>query len=686
MLVYNHGRLGAPVDDAYIYFNYAKRLAEGYFFQYNPGDGMSTGATSWLWTAILAVGYRVGFRGDGILLWSSGLGVVFLSAYALLLFRLGRRILGHRALAALAAILVLLDGRVLWGFFSGMEVGLFTLSLAATAECWMLYRARRTRARLAALLASLSCLVLVRPEGQVLGAMASATFVAHELLRRPPAGLSRLGAVLRDRKTQMLVALPLALVAALYLVLLVKSGGIAQNGMRTKSHLFAPDQNAFTVLTESGHFYRDMLLTHFPWYFDSIGKALFDLFVYTGLLVGLAREASARRPGVLFLFAGWFIGGLALQSLVLNAAYHHGRYVMNYTFMYWLCFAAGLSRWLRWHRIPLLAKRIAAGGALFVSASMMVGSVPVFRHNFGNDVRTIHAQHGAMADYIRQNLPKDASVAMNDVGVMAYRGDRYVVDVWGLTTNALAAVKWQGQACILEELANLPARGAPRRPTHFAIYPTWYGGIVRLGLLDFVKKVHVAPPHINGADDLSLYAVDWSATLDDSVPHGARAELDRASARIVDSLDVAYRRSEIAHDFEHFRNGHPSALGSELMRYSPYVGAPPGARRVVEGGRTIAEQESWTTSGLTPGKELWIVRRVTGATAPCDVLVDGRPAGRWAPVPDVPNRFRDEIFRVPGDRVTGSKARLSFVVTRPDERGRRGFTPSYDVYHYWVAQ
>lgn len=686
MLAYNHDRPGAPVDDAYIYFNYAKRLAEGYFFQYNPGDGMSTGATSWLWTAILAIGYKVGFRGDNIIYWANGLGVVFLVAYALLLFRLGRRIFGHRALAALTAILVLLDGRVLWGFFSCMEIGLFTLALIATVETWMLYRARPSRGGFAALVASLSCLVLVRPEGQVLGLMASLAFATHTLLRRPPPGFSRLRALLRDRRMLVLMAVPVALIAATYAILLIKSGSVAQNGMRTKSHLFAPDQNVFTVLTESGNFFRDMLLTHFPWYFDTIGKALFGLFVFTGLLVGAAREAAAKRPGVLLICGAWFVGGLALQSLVLNAAYHHGRYVMNYSFIYWLCFAAGLWRWLRWHRIPLPAKRLAAGGALAIAATMMVGSVPVFRHNFGNDVRTIQAQHGAMAKYIREHVPQDASVGMNDVGVMAYHGGRYVVDVWGLTTNALAARKWEGQACILEELKHMAPEGAPRRPTHFAIYPSWYNGIVALGFLDFITKFHVPPPHINGADDLALYSVDWDALLDDAVPHGAKGELARASMRVVDAMDVAYRRSEIAHGYEHHRDGKPSAWGSDLMRFTPYAGE--GTKRLVEGGRVIREQESWTAQNLTPGRELWIVRRTSGGGDACEVLIDGRPAGQWEPSTDAPGRFRDDIFRVPGDLVTGSSARLTFVLKRKQDE-RTGLTRrlgSYDVFHYWVAQ
>jgi hypothetical protein len=289
-----------------------------------------------------------------------------------------------------------------------------------------------------------------------------------------------------------------------------------------------------------------------------------------------------------------------------------------------------------------------------------------------------------MAEYIKKNLPAGASVGMNDVGAGAYYSDRYIVDVYGLTTNELALRKWEGQACILEELKH----GVKRRPDYFAIYPNWYRAMVDLGLFKFMHKVHVDPPHINGGDDMNLYSVDWNSTLDETVPHAARGELDRAGMKIVDSIDVAYRKSEIAHKAEYWRNGHASQWGSDLMKYMPYVGrdAPP----LIEAGRTVREREGWTASGLTPGRDLWIVRRTQGPGEACRVTVDGRPAGVWEPSPDATGRFRDDIYKIPGALITAKTARITFAVQgiadseKPKKTGRRG--GGYDAFYYWLAQ
>src|SRR5262245_2056700 len=46
-----------PLDDAFIHFQYAKRLASGHFFSYAEGDSYSSGATSLLWPLLLAPFY-----------------------------------------------------------------------------------------------------------------------------------------------------------------------------------------------------------------------------------------------------------------------------------------------------------------------------------------------------------------------------------------------------------------------------------------------------------------------------------------------------------------------------------------------------------------------------------------------------------------------------------------------------
>src|SRR6476659_8881987 len=61
------GHPGAALDDAYIHFQYARAIAEGHPFRFQAGEPISTGATSFLWPAILAPFYLIGFRGEAIL-------------------------------------------------------------------------------------------------------------------------------------------------------------------------------------------------------------------------------------------------------------------------------------------------------------------------------------------------------------------------------------------------------------------------------------------------------------------------------------------------------------------------------------------------------------------------------------------------------------------------------------------
>lgn len=53
----------APLDDVFIHFDFARSLARGRFFEWAPGGGYSSGATSWLYPAILAIAYRAGCTG-----------------------------------------------------------------------------------------------------------------------------------------------------------------------------------------------------------------------------------------------------------------------------------------------------------------------------------------------------------------------------------------------------------------------------------------------------------------------------------------------------------------------------------------------------------------------------------------------------------------------------------------------
>src|SRR5262249_18024560 len=64
-IVLEAGHAAVPLDDSFIHFQYAKRIAEGHFFSYVAGQGYTTGATSFLWPIALAPFFWLGVKDVG---------------------------------------------------------------------------------------------------------------------------------------------------------------------------------------------------------------------------------------------------------------------------------------------------------------------------------------------------------------------------------------------------------------------------------------------------------------------------------------------------------------------------------------------------------------------------------------------------------------------------------------------
>jgi hypothetical protein len=67
MYIYSGFDLSAPLDDAFIYFQYAKNTAAGHFMEYVSGQGYSSGATSFLYALILTP-FALFLKGSSIIL------------------------------------------------------------------------------------------------------------------------------------------------------------------------------------------------------------------------------------------------------------------------------------------------------------------------------------------------------------------------------------------------------------------------------------------------------------------------------------------------------------------------------------------------------------------------------------------------------------------------------------------
>ena len=186
------GALGAPLDDVFIHFQYARSIAEGHPFAYNAGQPTSSGASSLLWVGLLTPFYALGVRGLH-LLWVAWLYAVLASG---LIFAAGRGILrelGARQSAIVGPALIFAWGWFDWHAASAME-GVVTTAFDL-AVWWSLLRfaaapgeARRRWAPLVGALAAL--MPLLRPEAS------PASLAASGMLLLFASGRARLSALL----------------------------------------------------------------------------------------------------------------------------------------------------------------------------------------------------------------------------------------------------------------------------------------------------------------------------------------------------------------------------------------------------------------------------------------------------------------------------------------------------------
>lgn len=148
------------LDDAYITYSYAKRLAAGQGYTFSPGTPPTYGTTTVLWTLLLAAVARLGVAPHVAAVWLTSAGF---AATAVLMFLVGTR-LGGLAVGVPVGLLSALN---LAAFFrsGGMETALLTALIAALALVLLGRRRRWVPGIL------LGLLVLTRPDAGLLAAL-----------------------------------------------------------------------------------------------------------------------------------------------------------------------------------------------------------------------------------------------------------------------------------------------------------------------------------------------------------------------------------------------------------------------------------------------------------------------------------------------------------------------------------
>lgn len=622
MLHATGGRVSLPLDDSFIYFRYAERLAGGQVLVYQAGDTPTTGATSLPWLAALSVGALLGFLGKSIVFWALALGGLALALAArwsaaaqraLAPRREGSERPGDLAILGipLAGALVLLSGPLQWGAWSGMEIALAAAAVAGAFLAWCRAEGRPQRGTAFALAA----LALVRPEGALFAGAAVALWLAG----------AATGKV--SRRALAWGAIPVAAIALPPLLTFVLTGDPRSTGFLAKTLLAAPGADVLGALRVATLRAASLAGTLFfgigpradglrLYAYESETGLLFvppgaGLLFLVGVLPAFARELRERRAGPGILASLWVALLLLATALLEEPDAHFGRYQMPVLPVF-LTFAAigvgRIARVLRDARAGL--DRLADG----IRALLVLGgavSVVFFALAYGDNCEDIDRMQISLAESLRTSLPADAVVAVNDAGALAYFSGRRTVDLIGLTTPGFAGLRAQGSGVLGEKLEALPSDG---RPGWFCIFPNWFE-LESAGILRRAGSVRLLSPSIVDAEKVLLRA-DWSLAGSGDAPGAASF----AGARVVDRVDVADPDSERAHNFR-FRDGEHGAQPGSFWRRA----AVDGGEEILDGGRTIFAEARFEIARDPLTDARLVVRTVSGLKQLALVSVDEGP-------------------------------------------------------------
>ena len=657
-----------PLDDTYIHFQYARQMAAGQPFAYHPGAPATSGGTSLLYPAVLALGYRLGFTGWSLAYWALALGALAFAGAAWLVYRIGANnpLVGEAAadggIAFALALAFALTGPFLWAALSGMETALFLLLVLLA-----FYTVQQ--GRFAAAIAALALLPLIRPEGLFLAALGSfALAVRFPWPRTNGERVRRLA----------LLAVPVLAGAIQPVINLAATGSVSSSGMTAKSHLANGSvplvERVFSVLETFGRMWLE-LLTGISRDWGLFTSPVLPGVALGGMLVGVWLAIRQQRVTLPALALAWILALTAGVATLDTAFWQFKRYqvpVMGLFFPVaaWTCAALadrlaerGLPGWSGWI-LPLLILLPAAWTTL------------TFARNYAENVRVVRDQQVPMARWAAQNLPEGARVGVHDVGLMGYFSGHALYDVVGLTTPGPSESWRQGPGAIFEHMAQ-----SEFRPDHFAIYPDVQGlrylvdaGVFGEVLAEFAIDL---PPHnVAAATGRQIVSrADWSGVLAAESP--AQAETLRVidGLALVDAVDVADLESEAAHDYEWWQDELPAGFATEVYRLAYQACDEDAACEATDGGRVLTGGEAFTLA-TRPGEDLLLVTRVHGReSVPLTVEVNGeRQTSRVQPA--VPGRWVEFVTWVPGDRVT-AETRVRITVEGAG---------AYQPYYHWAYQ
>jgi hypothetical protein len=408
MAISSAGHEVLAYDDAFISFQYARNFGRGLGLVFNSGERV-WGFTSPLQTLLLGVLTWLGCETVRAALLA---GLLWVAVISVLLYLLAAQVL-PRALALLLGVFFLFD-------YTQHGDAMFESNLLVAAQLAFLLAVSKSRGLLANVLGALAC--LVRPDSLLL--------VLPILLLH-----------LETRRWRHLVwfcAIGLAweVFALFYYGELIPNSFHAKRGVSPFVTFFV---NAVEYATDAILAYP-ISLSRGP---STAGRILVVLLALSCLL---NREMRRRFTTVYsWLLFPWLlivtysaIGSLHGHNWEFYSARFFVRTAAAFGFLSLGSFLASKMKF------PLLLRGVVVAGlALWVFANGMYQTTNLMDQLSRQDMSYWGGarcqSYRRIADWMNRNLPQGSTIAMNEVGTLAYYTDLKIIDVGGIVTRGYSA-------------------------------------------------------------------------------------------------------------------------------------------------------------------------------------------------------------------------------------------------------
>ena len=497
---------GFPLDDSWIHFQFARNLASGHGFAYNP-DVPVAGSTAPLWTLLLAGMFKVGGAHP---VWAklagtaAALGAAWLARWLALVWT------GDAALGLTAALATAWSAPIVWGALSGMEV-----TLAAVLVTGALAAHAAGRVVVSAALVGLAA--LTRPESVLL------------------IPLLWLGGPLTFPRTALVCGVP-SIILTPWVVFNVRTAGTPLPATAA-----AKVEGGLVGLLSGAHEPLTTTLLSRPWQFERewIGwLASINLLLPFLILPGL--WVLWRRGGRYWVWPASILLvhpiGMALIAPYRGPGFQEGRYSIHLLPLAIVVGVSALAPLVWAARIQPAWGRMAC--ALLLAASLAPLATGASRYAWA--VQNIAAMQVGLGRWVAAHTPPNARLALNDVGAITYLGRREVIDVMGLVTPAIIPYRREGEAGVLRYLERTC-------PDYLIVFPAWFPTLsARADLFTAVHRVKLDHNTVAGADEMVVYETAWNRwrTAPAACPVGAGTRTDnsmgRAGAASADHVEELY--------------------------------------------------------------------------------------------------------------------------------------------------